>query len=47
MYLVLNLPEFEIYQDSEYSSCSEYARILNIPGFSNRSGLHRAHNMPE
>ena len=30
---VLNVPEFRIYQSSEYASGFEYARILHIPEF--------------
>ena len=41
MSLVLNVPEFWIYQRSEYASGFEYARILNMPG------LHKVQNMPE
>ena len=33
MYLVLNVPEFWLYQGSEYASGFEYAMILNIPEF--------------
>ena len=31
MSLFLNMPEFWVYQCSEYASGFEYARILNIP----------------
>ena len=33
MSLVLNMPEFWMYQGSEYASGFEYARILNSPDF--------------
>ena len=33
MYLVLNVPEFWLYQGSEYASGFEYTMILNIPEF--------------
>ena len=33
MFLVLNVPEFWIYQGAEYASGFEYARTLNIPEF--------------
>ena len=33
MSLVLSVPEFLIYQGSEYASGFEYARILNTPEF--------------
>ena len=41
MSLVLNMPEFWIYQDFEYASCLEYAWILNM------QGLLRFQNIPE
>ena len=33
MFLVLNVPEYWIYQGSEYASGFKYARILNVPEF--------------
>ena len=33
MSLVLNVPEFSIYQGSEYAFGFEYAKILNISEF--------------
>ena len=39
MSLVLNMPEFWIYQGSEYASCFEYNRVLNM------TVLHRIQNM--
>ena len=41
MSLVLNMPEFWIYQGSEYASCFEYNRVLNM------TVLHRIQNMPD
>ena len=42
MSLVLNVPEFWMYQGCEYASGFEYARVLNIT-----QGLHKVQNMPE
>ena len=41
MSLILNVPEFWIYQSSENASGFEYVMILNI------EGLHRVQKMPE
>ena len=44
MSLVLNVPEFWMYQDS---AGFEYAKILNIPElYQNMSELQRVQNMP-
>ena len=58
MSLFLNMPEFWVYECSEYASGFEYARILNIPELRSSQytkiaevlsilGLHRVQNMPE
>ena len=33
LFLVLNVPDFMVYQGSEYLSAFEYARILNMQKF--------------
>ena len=42
-----NIPGFWICQSSEYTSDSEYVRILDIPWFLNVLELHRVLNIPE
>ena len=43
------MPGFWIYQGTEYTSSSDYTRVLNVPGLQHGDipWLHRVWNMPE